>query len=159
MILIPYLPTLIGSFVGVFLAFALNRAYDRYVNRKKRAAYRGQILSEIKHCIEILERDRLELLPTDLWDSMKNSGILILFSQKDELIQLTRMYHNIQDYNIRVADLHLVGYRWDRLEREDGRRLPIMKIKRILNDRKEIRSGLGGILIKTPKVDGDTPIP
>jgi hypothetical protein len=94
------------------------------------------IRSEIESSISVLELDKVQLLPVDKWMSAVNSGALKLFEVATELQSLGADYYKIHDFNERARAMGFIGYHWDRLEREDGYRLPLSQVKQFLESRK-----------------------
>lgn len=134
------IPPMVGSFFGVIMAFALNYKYQSYNNKKDKIKYITMIKSELELCITTLELDNVQLLPTDRWTSAVNSGALRLFEVDVELESLSINYYNILDYNNRA--MKYIGYHWERLNREDGYRLPLGQVKQFLERRERLRNEL-----------------
>ena len=86
-------------FFGVLAAFGINYLHQLYKNRNDRIKYIGMIRSEIVSCLDILEQDRIRILPIDRWTSILNSGGLKLFDVDKEIEPLTKVYSHIQRYN------------------------------------------------------------
>jgi len=131
---------MVGSFFGVIMAFALNYKYQSHNNNKDKVKYINMIKSEQELCIAALELDKVQLLPTDRWTSAVNSGALRLFEVDVELESLSTNYYKILDYNNRA--MNYIGYPWERLNREDGHRLPLSQVKQFLERREELRNEL-----------------
>jgi len=138
-----FLPPMAGSFFGVIIAFALNYAYQSYNFRKDKIKYINMIRSEIELCINTLELERVELLPTDRWISAINSGALKLFETDSELQSLSVAYQRIKDYNHLATAEHFFVFNWARLAREDGHRLPLMTVRRFEANRQQLIIDLG----------------
>lgn len=85
---------------------------DYRADRKYRSNYKRFIKDEITRAINLLGREENKsgtgnLLPTDTWASIVNSGLLKLFSF-EEVNKLSDAYFRIQAYNyeaIRVRDI------------------------------------------------------
>lgn len=107
-------------------------------NHNDKTDYVDMIKSELEYCIDLLEQPHVKTLPTDCWISVNNSGLLTLFNKDTELKSIREIYNKIQDFNERSKIQKFIGYPWERLEYEDGMRLPKMQVKQFL----EIRSWL-----------------
>ena len=112
------------------------------ITNKDKIIYINMIRSEIKLCISTLELDSIQLLPVDRWTSAVNSGALKLFDIDIELEPLSRVYQKIKDYNHLLTSEHFNVNSWERLERENGNRLPKMIVKRFLRDKKSLLDDL-----------------
>jgi len=121
-----FLPPLAGSFFGVIAGFAVNYLYQSYLNNKTKKKYKIMIYSELELCLDILVQDRIQLLPTDKYTSIINSGDLKLFDTINELERVPFLYNQIQTYNEGIksiandnlseyqdADIHLQGKKDD----------------------------------------------
>jgi hypothetical protein len=133
-----FLPPLAGSFLGVIGAFISNYALQSYFVHNEKIKYINMIRSEIEMCITTLELDRIELLPIDRWASAINSGALKLFETDSELQPLSAAYQKIRDYNHLATAEHFYVYDWERLEREDGKRLPLTTVRRFQASRQRL---------------------
>jgi hypothetical protein len=133
-----FLPPLVGSFLGVIGALMSNYALQSYFAHNDKIKYINMIRSELILCITTLERDWVELLPTDRWTSAINSGALKLFEPGSELQSLSIAYQRIKDYNHLAAAEHFFVYDWARLEREDGHRLPLTTVRRFVASRQTL---------------------
>ena len=111
---LPINSPLAGSFLGVFLAFMLNYGYQFCKNYWDKINYKKNIKWEINLCVDRLERAG-DLLPTDRWTSVLNSGALRLFGV-DEVDKLSRAYEGIQNYNYEAKRTRDAG--------EDHRKTP-----------------------------------
>lgn len=92
---------------AIFAAIAAKFLYDYWANRRYKSNYIYFINNEINRAIDLLGRDENEpgsgnLLPTDTWSSMVNSGLLRLFSNK-EISKLSDAYFKIQAYNYEAS--------------------------------------------------------
>jgi hypothetical protein len=112
------------------------------ITNKDRIIYIKMISSEIELCISTLELDSVQSLPVDRWTSAVNSGALRLFDVNIELVPLSRVYQKIKDYNHLLTSEHFNVYSWERLESENGCRLPIMIVKRFLRDKESLLDDL-----------------
>ena len=88
---------LVPTFLGVTLAFLLDRIVDLYKDRSDRKL----LLRSIK--IELNEnQSRLEgygrLVDKDIWDSGVASGKIQLLCS-EQLLVLSKLYHTIENYN------------------------------------------------------------
>jgi hypothetical protein len=133
-----FLPPLAGSFLGVIGAFISNYALQSHLAHNEKRKYINMFRSEIEMCIGTLELDRVALLPTDRWVSAINSGALKLFETGSELQSLSAAYQRMKDYNHLATAEHFYVYDWVRLESEDGRRLPLMTVRRFLASRQQL---------------------
>lgn len=70
--------------------------------------------------------------------SAVNSGALRLFEIETELQSLSKNYYKIHDYNEKARLAKFIGYDWPRLEREDGHRLPLQRVRQILQSRESL---------------------
>ncbi|VVB66805.1 Uncharacterised protein [uncultured archaeon] len=105
-------------------------------NHKNKIKYIKMIKSEMEMGIIALEQSTVQLLPVDAWTSAVSSGDLKLFKVDTELQQLRLCYNNIENYNKRASKY--IGYPWERLEREDGHRLPFFQVKQLLDNRNSL---------------------
>ena len=112
------LPPMIGSFFGAIIAFALNYGYQYIKAKKDKKKYITILKSEIDSCINTLGRDRVQLLPTEKWISLANSGALKFFDVNIELEPLSVNYQVIQCYNTMINTLDLIGRDWDFIDDE-----------------------------------------
>jgi hypothetical protein len=113
-----------------------NKVFEKFLQtiaKNNKEIYTRMLRSEIELYISTLELDRPRLLPVDRWTSIVNSGALKLFKDH-ESGALSRIYQKIKDYNYIITCEHFDRYPWKRLEYEDGRRLPAMRVKQFLND-------------------------
>lgn len=109
-------PPMAGAFFGVISAFALNYCYQ-YINfRRDKKKYIKILRSEIDLSSIILKRDTVQLLPTENWTSLVNSGALKLFDTNIELLPLSKIYHDIQFYNDKMKFCN--GHEWDFVDDE-----------------------------------------
>ena len=137
-----FYPPMVGSFLGVISAFGLNHLYQLYNNNESKKKYKNMIKSEIEESINLLGQDWIRLLPVDKWNSAVNSGALKLFKSEVELGPLSTAYQNIKEYNFIIEREHFSVYPWERLEYEDGNRLPIITVRRFLRSRDSLRDEL-----------------
>lgn len=102
---------LIGeAFLGVFAAFALQRAYSWYRDNETRKKLKESLRTELKQCISRLNGEGL-LLPIAMWHSTVTSGDVKLLSF-NERTQLAAIYFKIENHNYeakRVRDSEVVG--------------------------------------------------
>jgi len=129
---------LVGSFLGVIAGFGIKYAYQSHKTKEDKKIYMKMIKSEIEHCISVLEQDRVQSLPEDKWMSAVNSGALKLFKIDTELQLLSKSYYNIHDFNEKARIEKFIGYDWPRLEREDGNRLPLDRVRPFLQCKKTL---------------------
>jgi hypothetical protein len=92
---------------AIFAAIAAKFLYDYWANRRYKSNYIYFINDEVNRAIDLLGRDENKpgsgnLLPTDTWSSMVNSGLLRLFSNK-EISKLSDAYFKIQAYNYEAS--------------------------------------------------------
>ena len=106
----------IGPFVGVFLGFIVNYAYQSYKNNQDKNKYKSMIRSEIRICIKSLAEGDFKQLPRDHWISAVNSGALKLFEVEKELKLLTIQYNKIQNYNESIS---IIGRAYEDEEKEE----------------------------------------
>ena len=97
------LPSAIGSLVGVFIAFWLNRRNLTQMNQERANTYLKGLTNEISEAIELLKPDKeqhhtLQLLPIDLWHSAVNSGDVALFPYETRE-DLRKAYFSIMKCN------------------------------------------------------------
>lgn len=137
-----FIPPLVGSFLGVIGAFISNYALQSHFAHNDKIKYINMIRSEIELCITTLELDRVGMLPVDRWVSAINSGALKLFETESELQPLSAAYQRIKDYNQLATAEYFYDLDWKRLEREDGRRLPPMKVIRFQASREHLINDL-----------------
>ena len=114
------LPPMIGSFVGVITAFALNYGYQYIKAKKDKQKYIKILRSEIEFCISIIERETIQLLPTEKWISLVNSGALKLLDVNIELEPLIAIYQEIQYYNAIMK--YNIGQQWELVDEADETR-------------------------------------
>lgn len=96
--------------------------------------YIDMLRSEIELCISTIESDKPRLLPVDRWTSAIASDALKLF-KRDELEALSRIYSKIKNYNHFIEREHFDRYTWERLENENGFRLPYNQVRSFLADK------------------------
>jgi hypothetical protein len=94
---LPINSPLVGSFLGVVLAFALNYIYKFAQDYKSKMYYKNSIKLEIELCIKRLSIVG-DLLPSDRWTATLNSGAMRFFSVS-EADELSRAYEAIRNYN------------------------------------------------------------
>lgn len=139
---IPINSPLVGSFFGVLAAFGINYAHQLYKIRNDKINYINMIRSEIEDCIDVLDQNIVQSLPEDKWMSAVNSGALRLFRVETELQSLSKNYYKIYDFNEKARMEEFIGYDWPRLEREDGNKLPIQRVRQILQSRESLKNEL-----------------
>jgi hypothetical protein len=101
---------LVGPFLGVFGAFALQRLYNWYRDGQSRKKLRKNLRSELEKGLSLLSGQR-NLLPTIMWNSTVASGDVKLLSFKDRN-QLSSIYFEIENHNYatkRVRDSAVVA--------------------------------------------------
>lgn len=111
-----------------------------YMDRIK---YINIIKFNIEYCINVLEQDIVQLLPEDLMSSSNpgSSNRLDLFDI-EEIRSVTTAYNLIRDFNERAREQRFVGFTWERLNREDGYRLPLHQVRQFMNSQKNLLSEL-----------------
>jgi len=145
----PIIKPIMGSFFGVLAAFGINHLYQSYKDKKDKINYIDMIRSEIEDSIVVLDQDFVQSLPEDKWKSAVNSGALRLFRIETELQSLSKNYYKINDFNEKARMQEFIGYDWPRLEREDGNRLPIMRVRQILQSRESLKNELTNLKNET----------
>ena len=124
-----------GPFLGVFLGFAVNYAYQSYKSNQDKNKYKSMIGSEFVICISLLEEEVIRLLPMDNWISSLNSGGLKLFEVEMELKPLTTLYNTIKEHNndtptgLTWKDLENRGSDLQLLQRRDSLLLELKKLR------------------------------
>jgi hypothetical protein len=101
---------------AIFAAILAKYLYDYWASWKYRSNYKCYLRSEITRAIDLLGRDENKpgtgnLLPTDTWSSIVNSGLLKLF-WCEEVKKLSNVYFNIQAYNYEAGRTRDVAERY-----------------------------------------------
>lgn len=92
----------LSSFGGILVAFGMDRWWEKRQNNKRRKRALNLILGELKEC-SIKEVGHL--MPTDVWETIVNSGRTMLLDEKRlvlkkiDLFSLTRVYNKIRNLN------------------------------------------------------------
>jgi len=94
-------------FFGVLAAFALQWVGKRYERSKDRQQFLQEIRREFKSCSELLT-GAAQLLPTDMWESGKASGLLNLLSHEAKT-KLATAYFAIGSHNYESVKLREVS--------------------------------------------------
>ena len=87
---------LVGAFVGVILGFRINDDNRIKLEEKRKSFFKNLLMQEAKKSIELIP-GTVNLIPTDAWNSIVNSGDVALF--EDKAIDLSEIYFQIQNYN------------------------------------------------------------
>lgn len=87
---------LVGAFVGVILGFRINDNNRIKLEEKKKSFFKNLLMHEAKKSIKLIP-GTVNLIPTDAWNSIVNSGAVALF--EDRAIDLSEIYFQIQNYN------------------------------------------------------------
>lgn len=93
--------SLLGPFLGVFLAFVINNVHQSWRARKRRLFFRDLLLHEIHRSSDRLKTGYPNPISIDAWNSLVNSGDMALFA-RDLVIDLSDIYSKIQNYNYEV---------------------------------------------------------
>jgi hypothetical protein len=88
---------LIGAFTGVFIGFLINEINIHKLECHSKLFFKNLLLTEIEKSIRIFAEKKYELIPTDGWNSLLNSGKIAHF--KDNATKLSETYSEIQWYN------------------------------------------------------------
>lgn len=68
------LSTIIGGFCGVFLGFLVSKWDKEEVDRGRKLFLLSLLRSQVRKQIELLGEVKGNILPTDVWNSIVNSG-------------------------------------------------------------------------------------
>jgi hypothetical protein len=107
---------LTGSFLGVIAGFGINYVYQSYNNYKNKIKIKKLLRFEIEACIEILNLPKIQLLPTDNWNSSVNSGAIKFLDVETELDPLSKDYYKIKHHHKMVSQIGLLGVPWTKIE-------------------------------------------
>ena len=112
---------IVGPFLGILGAFALERLYRLYKDRKNRKKLKENLKNELEVGMSRLIGKGM-LLPTKMWNSAVTSGDLKIVSFP-ERTQLSSIYCEIENYNYeakRVRDSAVVAQTGSRRVIVDG---------------------------------------
>ena len=129
-------PQLLVTFLGVFLAFSLDRAIDSYNRRQNRKDLLRDLRDELEEIKRKL-RGKGNLHFPDIWKSAISSGQIRLLNS-EQVTKLARVYRNIQgaEYEARrfrdIAEKYRAGGRSDKERLEE----PLVKFS-VVHKRRE----------------------
>jgi hypothetical protein len=89
---------LLGASVGVYLGFRKNRKHQEEKDYDKKLFLLSYLRHEVRKSIELLHEPHGYLIPIDAWNSIVNSGNIVLFTH-DQAIILGDIYFKIKNYN------------------------------------------------------------
>lgn len=89
---------LLGALAGVYLGFRKNRIHQEENDYDKKLFLLSYLRHEVRKSIELLHEDHGNLIPIDAWNSIVNSGNIVLFTH-DQAIILGDIYFKTQNYN------------------------------------------------------------
>lgn len=99
--------SLIPPFFGVLLAFAVERLWKKIEDRFSRSRFLQGVKKELESCSEKLV-GKGHLLPTNLWESGKATGLINLLSYKLK-VELSTIYFKIQCHNYEAEKVRQVS--------------------------------------------------
>ena len=144
----------VGPFLGVLGAFALERSYTWYKDRRNRRRLKESLKNELERCTNLLTGEG-NLIPTMMWNSMVTSGDVQLLSF-DERTRLASLYFEIDNYNYeakRVRDSSVIARTGSRHSIRNGMPAAMAYWKRLsealLEREKTLKRTILGVLEKT----------
>ncbi len=124
---------LFGAMVGVYLGFRINDTQRKKLEDNRKTFFKDLIMHEVSNAIETLEdkERKYNLIPTDMWNSVVNSGYVSLFD--GNAIEVSELYFKMQNYNYeakRIRDATEVNIR----STDEGKK-HVANLKQIFNNR------------------------
>ena len=102
-LLVPFFP----PFFGVLAAFVLQWAAKQVYKRNDRIRFLGELKKELSECSRLLVGEGV-LLPTDMWEAGKASGMVSLIKGENKAT-LASVYFKIQGHNYESVKVRDVG--------------------------------------------------
>jgi hypothetical protein len=97
-----FYPPLLGAFCGVFLGFLINNEHKKKLDHERKLFLLAYLRHEVGKGIELLQEMQGNLIPTDAWNSIVNSGDIRRFTH-NQTILLGDIYFKIQNYNYEAS--------------------------------------------------------
>jgi hypothetical protein len=116
-----YIPPLLGSFFGVLVGFYMNNRHRAELDRIDKSFFLYLLRLEIERSRRLLLADRVNLLPTETWNSIEGSGRITLFS-RDLADRLGKTYSDCRFYNYEAKIVRDAEEHWHLLGTNEARK-------------------------------------